>query len=900
VTLLPGTRLGPYEIIAAIGAGGMGEVFRARDTKLERDVAIKVLPAAMAQDAERLTRFGREARLLASLNHPNIAHVYGFEGATLPDGSTAHFLAMELVPGDDLAARLGRGAIPVDEAIAIARQIAEGLDEAHEHGIIHRDLKPANVKVTPDGKVKVLDFGLAKALVVDGLTSGSHSQLSHSPTISRHMTEAGMIMGTAAYMSPEQARGKSVDKRSDIWAFGVVLFEMLTGKRLFAGETLSDVLVAVLKTDPDWSVLPPSTPSSVRTLLARCLERDARKRLRDIGEAALVMANPGRAGALEPVARGTTMRERVAWITAAMALVLSALLAARGARSDVSNGPGPLHFAISPEPSEAIQDPRISSDGLKVAFVGRPPGSASDMIFVRSLRETETKVLPGTEGANQIVFSPDGEWVAFFSNYRRLKKIPARGGATVDLAEGNFRSASADWGPDGRLIVAGFDSDQSDQPGLLHEVREDGGPLKPLPARPEHVKEVTRWPRVAQGGGVVLLHTGPDILDLSVQSLATGERRVVARNARYGRFVGKSIVWLEEGKLMAAPFDASRLAFSQAPAPLSMAGILGGLSGMDASASGSLIFGRPATSAARPATTQHLVWIDRQGRRTPAVKSEGSGLYDPRLSPDGTRVVAHGSLGTEENDVWNIDLRRGALSRLSLTQGEDETGVWSPDGAWIAWASSRVGGGRALYRRASDGSGKEERLWDSQGFHFHTASWTVDSKAVLVTQDNPRTGWDVMLVSLGEKAASSPILTEPFNETSARLSPDGRWLAYVSDEAGRSEIYARAFPDLSRKVQVSVTGGAEPVWHPDGNEIVYRSLASRDFMNVSVRTQGTFSISAPRVLTSDRAFSRGNLDHTRYALARDGRLPALEAGPENARGDMGFVLGWAQAAGLLK
>ena len=250
--------------------------------------------------------------------------------------------------------------------------------------------------------------------------------------------------------------------------------------------------------------------------------------------------------------------------------------------------------------------------------------------------------------------------------------------------------------------------------------------------------------------------------------------------------------------------------------------------------------------------------------------------------------------------MWNIDLRRGALSRLTLTEGEDETGVWSPDGAWVAWASSRAGGGRALYKRASDGSGKEERLWDAQGLHFHTASWTIDGKAVLVTQDNPKTGWDVLLVTLGEKPISTPILADPFNETGARLSPDGRWIAYVSDESGRSEIYARAFPDLSRKVQISVQGGVEPVWHPAGNEIVYRSLASRDFMRVSVETKGALSISPPRVLTSDEGFARGNMDHTRYALARDGRLLALEAGSESARGDMGFVLGWAQAAGLIK
>jgi eukaryotic-like serine/threonine-protein kinase len=441
-----GTHLGSYEITAAIGAGGMGEVFRARDTKLDRDVAIKVLPSELAQDRERLARFEREAKLLASLNHSNIAHVYGFESATLPEGSTAHFLAMELVEGEDLAERLKRGAIPVDEAVAIATQMAEALEEAHEHGIIHRDLKPANVKVTPDGKVKVLDFGLAKAFDTDpGAHSGSN-QLSHSPTMSRHATEAGMILGTAAYMSPEQARGKPLDKRTDIWAFGVVLFEMLTGERLFSGETVSDVLAAVLTHEPDWKTLPSATPAGVQRALRRCLERDPRQRVRDAGDIRIELQGARSSASIDRAQPATVRTRRVLAGGAGIALLLGGLAVgfAVGHRSPEADR-RVVRFEIAAPKGLAITDGvtgsiAISPDDRAIVLVaGDTTGSR---LYLSRFDQGDPVPVPGTSDATDPFFSPDGRWVGFFAA-GRLRKVSLADGTQAELTAADDSTGAA-------------------------------------------------------------------------------------------------------------------------------------------------------------------------------------------------------------------------------------------------------------------------------------------------------------------------------------------------------------------------------------------------------------------------------------------------------------------------
>jgi len=912
-----GARLGPYEIAGPLGVGGMGEVYRARDSRLNRDVAIKVLPAAFASDTERLARFTREAQSLAALNHPNIATIYGVE-----ESSGVRALVMELVDGEDLSTRLARGAVPLEEALPIARQIADALEAAHEQGIVHRDLKPANIKIRPDGTVKVLDFGLAKAMDPAGASS---ADALNSPTLTALGTRAGVILGTAAYMAPEQAKGKTVDRRADIWAFGVVLYEMLTGTRLFDGETVSDVLAAVLTREPDWKAVPAATPPAVRRLLERCLDRDPRKRLRDIGEAALLLANParneGRSTQAAPRA-GVAMRERAAWAVVALVLAVIAIaLAARGPSAGTAPGVSfPLHVSLRFDPSD-ITPPNaaIAPDGQLVAFPGRLPGAVTGMIFVRSLHEGAARPLSGSEGFTCCVtFSPDSRSIAFAAENRALKRVPVDGGTATTIVEGNFRFAQPAWADDGTILIAQYDTNQ---PGVIYRVPEGGGKAIALPSKPEHAGEAVWGPRVLPGGRVLLFSVvTAGRSALAVQSLETGVRRVIAREASSGLGVGNRLIWTDKGRFFGAPFDAGTLSLTGAPVPIPVEGLREGaaLGSIDVSTTGDLLFLRPGAptmntritgadlatvlghSAIGGIPTRALVWIDRQGTRTVAATHD-TDFVDLRLSRDGVHIAADGRAAAESlSDVWTIDLRRGTVSRLSFGEGEDETAVWSPDGTWIAWASSRVGEGRALYRRRSDGSGNEERLWDAGGRHFHADTWTPDGTGIVVSIDSPKTGWDVAFIRLDTTATETPLLSSAFNETSPRVSPDGRWIAYVSDESGRNEIYTQAFPALGHRVQVSTDGGAEPVWHPGGTELVYRAALSRRFMGVTVKATGDeLVMSAPREIASDVGLQRGEEDHTEYDVAPDGRLLAAEETPPDYRLDMHLILGWARSVGLL-
>jgi Tol biopolymer transport system component len=603
-----------------------------------------------------------------------------------------------------------------------------------------------------------------------------------------------------------------------------------------------------------------------------------------------------------------------------LALAVVAVGLAVRSPADVAAPVMPLHFSLRFDPSD-ITPPSaaISPDGLNVAFTGRLPGAVNSMIFLRSLHEAVARPVAGSEDTTCcITFSPDSRWIAFVAGNRALKKVPVEGGTATRLVEGNFRFSQPAWTDNGKILLTEFNPER---PGVIYELPESGGTPTPVSGSEKHADTPVFFPRALPAGRAVLLTIMTDGQPtLAVQSLDTGERHVLAEGARFARPVGRSLVWMDDERLMAAPFDPARLVLTGTPVTVPIDGLGAGdiAAVFDVSNSGSLLFMAARAAAGRraggevemataasvagdgsDATGSGLVWIDRQGTNTRVALRRGD-LSDPRLSPDGTHVAAEApSGGGDPDDVWAIDLRRGGVSRLSFGDGEDETAVWSPDSAWIAWASSRAGARRALYRRRSDGSGHEEKLWVSDGQHFHAQAWTPDGTGILVSVDDPKTGWDVMLVTLGPTPVVKPLLTGPFNEMAPRISPDGRWIVYASDESGREEIYAQAFPGLGRRVQISVDGGTEPIWHPRGGEIVFRAASARQFMSVSVEAADSLVLSAPRPIASDDGVERASTDHTSFDVAPDGRLLAVEEPAPDYRRDMHVILGWAQAAKLL-
>ena len=827
-SLSPGSRLGPYEVTAPLGAGGMGEVYRATDTTLGREVAIKVLPAEVAQDPERLARFEREAKLLASLNHSNIAHVYGFESATLPDGSAAHFLAMELVPGEDLAERLKRGPIPVDEALAFARQIAEALEEAHEKGIVHRDLKPANVKVTPDGKVKVLDFGLAKAFSGDA-ASGSSADLSQSPTLAHTGTQAGVILGTAAYMSPEQARGRAVDKRADIWAFGVVLYEMLTARRPFGGETVSEILAAVIKDEPDWKALPAGLPAAVAGVLRRCLVKDPPGG----STTSPTRASCSRTKAVEPErrapapARAPRWREAVAWLLAVVGLGAAAVLAWK---SPAARPAEPLtQFTItlpSDQPMAFVDMPTLalSPDGRKLAFtVSGAAGQTS--IHVRAFDQPEARPIPGTEGGSCPFFSPDGLSLGFFAD-RRLKTISLAGGAAQTVADAPNGRGGA-WEADGSILfVPAYDT------GLWRVSAAGGVPQPVVSPETDKGERTYRWPVLIPGGRVVLFTVGsldsPNDYDearLVAFSLATGERRVVVEGANMARFVPPdTLVYSRAGVLFAARFDASRLEVVGQATPV-LEGVAGdpssGATHFTVAADGTLAVVRGAGSK----VNRLLTLVDRKGVTT-QLPLAARGFRHPRFSPDGARLaftVSSAATGVgRDADVWVYSLSSGSLNRLTFDGSAYPS--WTPAGDRVAY----MRGNQAVFTKSADGTGAEEQLAAAGSDALLPGSWSADGRTLAVSR--VASAREILLLTPGNE----PRLFE--TEASApAFSPDGRWIAYASPASGNSSVFVRPASGEG-KWQVSPEFGSYPRWSGDGRELFYIGIGSpqRPLMAVSV------------------------------------------------------------------
>ena len=869
MALAAGTRLGSYEVAAQIGAGGMGEVYEARDSKLGRNVAIKVLPAVFVHDAERLTRFQREAKMLAALNHPNIATIHGLEHF-----NGTHFLVMELVQGEMLADRVKAGPVPVEEALRIAVQIAEALEAAHEKNIIHRDLKPANVKVTPEGKVKVLDFGLAKAF--DDKAAGS--DLANSPTLTKAATMQGVILGTAAYMSPEQARGKAVDKRTDLWAFGCVLYEMLSGKHAFDGEDITEILAAVVKTEPNWRALPATTPQKISDLLRRCLQKDKVQRMQSAGDARIeiqeALAAPKDAGGTPVV---SASRSRLPWVVAAVtattALALGTLLwrFARPSelkpllRFDVDMGPGVSLDSV--RGADAI----LSPDGRRLVYV------SEGKLFARQLDQPKGTELPGTEGAYAPFFSPDGQWVAFFTA-GKLKKVSVAGGAPVVLCDAPF-GLGGSWGEDGDIIAA------LNNPGGLMRTPSSGGTPTPVTelAPGEYVHG---WPQILPDGNAVLFTSttsvyGFDAANIDVMSLKDRRRKTVQRGGTFGRYLATSnragyLVYINNGTLFAVAFDLNALDVRGTPVPLLDQVAYNseyGSGQLDFSQTGLLTYRSGGAAGSGLVTVQ---WLDSAGKVQPLLAKPGSYMR-PRLSPEGERLALDIPDGSNR-DVWIYEWHRDAMTRLTFDGGGAvRSPVWSPDGRYIVYS-----GNGGMFWTRSDGAGKPQTLTQSR-YLQGPFSFTADGKRLAWLEQQATSGgfalWTMPLESEGAGLrAGRPelFLQGSFDARHPMFSPDGRWLAYTSNESGSYQVYVRSFPDKGGKWQITNKGGSYPVWSHDGRELFFRSVDNR-IMVASYAVKGdSFVADQPRVWSEKRLADFSIVGAASYDLAPDGkRIAAL-------------------------
>jgi len=850
MNLVPGTCLGSYEIVAALGAGGMGEVYRARDSKLKREVALKVLPLDVASDRERLARFQREAEVLASLNHPNIAHVYGIE---------SNALVLELVDGEDLSKRLERGPIPIDEALPIAKQIAEALEYAHDAGIVHRDLKPANVITRADGTVKVLDFGLAKALD-PGLATSNARRLSNSPTIpTPALTTGGVILGTAAYMAPEQARGRPVDKRADIWAFGVLLYEMIAGRRPFDGETLSDTIASVLTGEPDLSALPATTPHAVRTLIHRCLQRDPKLRLRDIGEARIVLSAPGDVVG----APASSPSSRSWWLGGAGllgALAASAILLA-GARTFWSRVPSTVDRPMLTVGIDAGGDTTIAGagwvglnwvgpaavlapDGQSLVFIARGPSGGRWQLFVRRLNQLEASPLAGTEGAYAPFFSPDGSSVGFFANGRLLKIALSGGTVTPICPVGEARGGA--WSPDGTIVFAPRPD------GPLYRVSSSGGEPSPATTLDEKAGEIThRWPQFLPDGKTFLFtahgnagaaHEGQVIVQKG------SGRTVVQRGAIFGRYAPSGhLLYVNAGKLFAAPFDSARAQVTGRAVPVVddiATALISGTAQYAFSDTGVLAYRR----ARNP--KRLLEWMDASGQMQP-MRNVSAEYQEARFSRDGTRLLLTIGDGAQ-SDIWSYDIASDALTRLTFYADNDRGGIWSPDGTHFVYASwqADVGTFNLFVQRATGGA-EPQRLTTSKALQT-PMDWHPSGKYIVFTEERPGSGSDLMVMPIdigangfAKVGAAEELIVTPAHDDTGRFSPDGKGIAYTSDESGRNEVYVRPFPARGGQWQVSTDGAEWIEWRTGG---LFYGLSEEVVMRVPYRVDGqTFVAGKPEL-----------------------------------------------------
>jgi serine/threonine protein kinase len=908
--LSSGTRLGLYEVSALIGAGGMGEVYRARDTRLGRDVAIKILPSAFTGDSDRLARFEREARVLATLNHPNIGAIYGIEDATSDTGLSIRALVLELVEGETLAERITRSAgakghaMRLDEVLVIARQIAEALEVAHDKGIVHRDLKPANIKVTPEGAVKILDFGLAKS------DSGSvpAATMSQATTGTLGATREGHLMGTAAYMSPEQARGSAVDKRSDIWAFGCVLFEMLTGQVAFKRETVTDTLAAILETEPDWTQLPAPVPTAARHLIRRCLEKDPKRRLRDIGD---VRYEIDRVidGPLEDEANDAAEQPRRLTPTVAVVLVLSLLALGGGAwlwfsANSAAGDRRISRFTIDlPEKYQVIKPGfnshlDISPDGTRLALT-----PFWGPVYIRRLDNLKSEPLeisktPGFRGGP--MFSPDGasisyiEGNAIYSWSRPFLKAPLDGGAAVKLAEyDTFHEG--EWGPDGKIYWT------ASYHGGIVRVAESGGPLEAVTkVDADHGERSHRFAHFLPGGKSIIYTVALDGIntfdDARIDSwdLTTGSHKpLITGGTSAVYFPTGHIIYARAGKLFAVPFDPKRQEVTGGPFEVLSDVMMSrntGSAEFRVSNRGDLAY----VAGAAEGGNRRLIWVDRSGKEEPLPLPPASYLY-PHISPDGRSLAVE--IEGPNHDFYVYDFARAVLSKMT-TDGLSHDPVWTPDGKSLAFRSWQ-GEGMTLWMMPVDRSSAAVRL-DPKGTRQSPVSFSRDGKYLTFDQKDPQTGEDAWVLPIGDAGNARAIAKSRSGEGSAKFSPDGRWIAYSSDESGKAEIYVQPFPGLGPRLQISNNGGTDPVWRRSGGELYYRS--DKKMMVVSVTTSPEFRASAPKLLWEGN-YSGGSgascgmpgASSSNYDVTADGQRFLMVRDDDNGSSNrVVVVLNWAE------
>ena len=886
-----GTKIGAYEVIAKLGEGGMGEVYRATDTNLKRQVAIKVLHQIVGADPERLARFQREAEVLAALNHPHIAHIHGLEKS---DGTLA--LVMELVEGPTLADRIAKEPIPLAEALPIAKQIAEALEAAHEQGIIHRDLKPANIKVRPDGTVKVLDFGLAKAMEPAGAASGDPL---NSPTLTARATQMGTIIGTAAYMAPEQAKGRPVDTRADIWAFGVVCFEMLTGKPVFAGETIGETVAAVLRDEIDWTSLPATTPDSIRHLLARCLHRDVKQRLQAIGEARIVLdSRDGWTGPSPSSVRSPLPPSRnrlILWGCAAALVAVAA--AASGWLLGRARIPSPVVTRLSVilpvplVPHYETANVALSRDGGTLAYVGIKNGTRS--LYVRRMDEVEVRPLAGTEGAAGPVFSPDGAWIAFIAD-GKLKKVPVLGGSPTLVNEGNPDSIGMDWTPDGAIVFTrGFTL------GVARVSASGGAVQSVMVPDPGKGESSYLWPRLLPGGTDLLFVINPDNIAsfnegrIAVETLGTKEsREIVDAQGSFPLYAASGhLVFFSGGSVRVAPFDLRQKRMTGPAVP-----VVEGVSVTPHTGAVQAAISESGTLAYAPVGDQvprsSLVVVDVNGRAQPLTDVLPHYLGEMSVSADGQRVALRSAKAND--DIHVFDIPRASLTRFTYEGGDEQNPVWTPDGKRLAYASQR-GGTPTMYWKTADGNGTPEKILAPQ-HPQRPSSFSADGKVLAYTEVHPQSGLDIWTVRLEEHSPRQPepFLRTPFDEDLPLFSPDGHWLAYRSNESGRMEVYVAQFPGAGVKRQISVDGGDQPMWAPDGKQLFY--LNGNRVMTVDLNAESGLHPTKPRTLferaLSPSAADSGVWGHI-YAVFPDGkRFLFVENAVQPEVRELRVVLNW--------